>query len=268
MQTSEENFERLYQRVFQVGQSVHQMREQSLKEPALFEKQTKKDGSPVSRADNYASAEITRSIKELFPNDIIISEEDETNVALYESLISSLANIWIIDPLDNTRGYLNGRDDYSILLTRLINGIPSHAAVFHPAQQSLVYASAGYGLMQAGTRLLVSQEYVFDNARRVGIYCDQFEFSNIKIAPIESTEAFIEVARGNIDVAFILMCGHQIWDIAFSVLFLQEAGGKITDQNGLQLQLNFLNPKHQWIVATNGLLHEDALKFLGANVDS
>lgn len=48
----------------------------------------------------------------------------------------------------------------------------------------------------------------------------------------------------------------KIWDIAAHVAIIEEAGGKITDANG-----NPLNLKSTSAIATNGLLHNEIIKY-------
>jgi 3'-phosphoadenosine 5'-phosphosulfate (PAPS) 3'-phosphatase len=105
----------------------------------------------------------------------------------------------------------------------------------------------------------VSDTADFSCCRCVGTYCDGF--TNIDDPPPESTEALLAVADGTIDVAFILMCGHKVWDIAFSSLLVGESGGTVSDENGRQLTFRSLNPQHEWIVASNGKLHSQSLQY-------
>ena len=69
----------------------------------------KEDKSPVSNGDLRVNDLITNKIKELTPNIPIISEET------VDLKIKNTANIfWLIDPIDGTKEYIAGRDEYTL----------------------------------------------------------------------------------------------------------------------------------------------------------
>ena len=79
----------------------------------------KNDKSPVSNGDLKVNELITNRIKELTPNLPIVSEET-VNLK-----IKNKAKIfWLIDPIDGTKEYIAGKDEYTLNAALVINTVP------------------------------------------------------------------------------------------------------------------------------------------------
>ena len=79
----------------------------------------KKDKSPVSNGDLKVNELISNKIKEITPNIPIISEET-VNLD-----IKNKAKIfWLIDPIDGTKEYIAGKDEYTLNAALVINTVP------------------------------------------------------------------------------------------------------------------------------------------------
>ena len=79
----------------------------------------KEDKSPVSNGDLRVNDLITNKIKELTPNIPVISEETVDLKAKNTATI-----FWLIDPIDGTKEYIAGRDEYTLNAALVINTIP------------------------------------------------------------------------------------------------------------------------------------------------
>ena len=79
----------------------------------------KEDKSPVSNADLKVNELITNKIKELTPNLPIISEETVDLKAKNKEKI-----FWLIDPIDGTKEYIAGKDEYTLNAALVINTVP------------------------------------------------------------------------------------------------------------------------------------------------
>ncbi len=89
------------------------------------------------RGDREANALLLRRLAEARPGDCVLSEEakdDRTRCAA--------SRVWIIDPLDGTREYSEGRDDWAVHVALAIDGEARCGAVARPAK-GIVHASAG-----------------------------------------------------------------------------------------------------------------------------
>ncbi len=83
-------------------------------------------------ADRAANAFILAGLAEWRPDDAILSEESPDDRARL-----AVSRVWIVDPLDGTREYSEGRDDWAVHVALAIDGAPSVGAVALPAKGRL-----------------------------------------------------------------------------------------------------------------------------------
>jgi len=95
----------------------------------------KSDNSPVTNGDLEVNKILTEKIKELTPNIPIISEE---TVDLKKK--NTLNTFWLIDPIDGTREYIAGQDEYTINAALVLNYIPTIGLVGVPKKNRLFYS--------------------------------------------------------------------------------------------------------------------------------
>ena len=94
----------------------------------------KDDKSPVSNADLKVDELITKKIKELTPNIPIISEET------VDIKVKNKASIfWLIDPIDGTKEYIAGRDEYTLNAALIINKVPIIGLVGVPKKKTIIF---------------------------------------------------------------------------------------------------------------------------------
>ena len=97
----------------------------------------KEDNSPVSNGDLKVNELITNKIKELTPNIPIISEETvDLNVK------NTAKKFWLIDPIDGTKEYIAGKDEYTLNAALVINAVPVLGLVGAPKKNRLFYTYA------------------------------------------------------------------------------------------------------------------------------
>lgn len=103
---------------------------------------TKKDDSPLTKADLAAHHIIVDGLKELSPEIPIISEE--TGVPEY-SARSGWNKFWIVDPLDGTKEFIKKNGEFTVNIALIENKKPVLGVVFAPALDLLYYAQDGLG---------------------------------------------------------------------------------------------------------------------------
>ena len=100
----------------------------------LYKKGLKKiikpDNSPVTNGDLEVNKILTEKIKELTPNIPIISEE-----TVDFKIKNNLSTFWLIDPIDGTREYIAGQDEYTINAALVLNYIPTIGLVGAPKKK-------------------------------------------------------------------------------------------------------------------------------------
>ena len=94
----------------------------------------KEDGSPVSNGDLKVNDLISKKIKELTPEIPIISEE---TVNLKIKNTSKI--FWLIDPIDGTKEYIAGKDEYTLNAALVIDTVPVLGVVGVPKKERIFY---------------------------------------------------------------------------------------------------------------------------------
>ncbi len=97
--------------------------------------QIKEDRSPVSNGDLRVNELISRRISEVTPNIPIISEET------VDLKIKNTSKIfWLIDPIDGTKEYIAGKDEYTINAALVVNKVPVLGLVGAPKKNRLFFS--------------------------------------------------------------------------------------------------------------------------------
>ena len=95
----------------------------------------KPDNSPVTNGDLEVNKILTEKIKNLTPNIPIISEE---TVDFKKK--NNLKTFWLIDPIDGTKEYIAGKDEYTINAALIFNYIPTIGLLGAPKKNRLFYS--------------------------------------------------------------------------------------------------------------------------------
>ncbi len=95
----------------------------------------KEDGSPVTNGDLKVNEIITEKIIQLTPNIPIISEE---TVDLKKK--NTLNTFWLIDPIDGTKEYIAGKDEYTLNAGLIIDNVPAIGIIGVPKKNRLFYS--------------------------------------------------------------------------------------------------------------------------------
>tara|TARA_Y100001970_G_scaffold292824_1_gene436005 strand:- start:2101 stop:2880 length:780 start_codon:yes stop_codon:yes gene_type:complete len=95
----------------------------------------KPDNSPVTNGDLEVNKILTEKIKKLTPNIPIISEE---TVDLKKK--NTLSTFWLVDPIDGTKEYIAGKDEYTVNAALVVNYLPIVGLVGAPKKNRLFYS--------------------------------------------------------------------------------------------------------------------------------
>lgn len=211
----------------------------------------KSDGTLVTQADMESNQILIEALQRAFPNDAILSEESTSE----SQRISASNRLWIIDPLDGTKSFVAGRDDFSILVALVEDHFPTAGIMFFPARQQLVIAKSGIVPECNGIPLGVSQTATLEQGR---IYIRNFECRKPEVASpmMDSGLALLKVACGELDGAIIKMTTHRQWDIAAPTAVLLGAGGRVSDETGAKILFSPGPLGFKYFVASNGHIHK------------
>lgn len=103
--------------------------------------QYKQDNSPLTAADLEIDQLIHDRLKMKFPHIAIITEEQ----AHTHNALRADSPFFLVDPIDGTREFINQRDEFTVNIGLIENGVPVLGAVGVPAKSSLYIGSVGRG---------------------------------------------------------------------------------------------------------------------------
>jgi 3'(2'), 5'-bisphosphate nucleotidase len=224
----------------------------------------KQDNTPVTDADLAANKIITEGLIKYFPDFQLISEELE--IQPYQVRKNS-EYIWLIDPLDGTKEFLNKTDEFSINVALIQNRRPVAGFIYLPVFKKLYYAFKGTGsfeytengpiqlkcstfsLDQEGLRVVISRNHT-DPLTRGEIE----RLRNSKKIILGSALKFISIAKGEADY-YPRMIHIMEWDTAAGQIIIEEAGGSIEDAlTGKPLEYNKQSLVNPFFIASGEII--------------
>ena len=104
--------------------------------------ESKSDGTPVTDADREADRQIRDALRNLDASIPCISEEGE--IPPYEAR-RDWQRFWLVDPLDGTKEFVRGTDEFTVNIALIDGGIPVLGVVYVPALDVMYFAEAGRG---------------------------------------------------------------------------------------------------------------------------
>ena len=219
-----------------------------------FDVHEKSKNNPVTTADLEANRIIREKISVAFPEDGWLSEEDQDN-----SRRLRLPRVWVVDPIDGTREFIEGVPQFAVSIAFVVEGVPQVSIVFNPAKDRFYKAAAGQGAFLNDEAIQVTPRHEIDGALLLVSRSEpqkkfQAFVERCDLKPIGSIAyRLAKVAGGDGDATITFRTIHE-WDICAGVLMVQEAGGKAVDGSGAIMRFNRELPKHRGVVAANGLL--------------
>lgn len=225
--------------------------------------------NPVTQADLEADSFIRGRLLQEFPEDRILSEENP------DIPQNCKGRTWIVDPMDGTQEFVNGRDGFAVVIGLCVDGLPKAGVVFNPVRNELYFAERGKGAFletEDGLRkITVSDKKVLSDAMAiVRIFNGQLRqldgFVN-GLNPADKIEEggcamkICRVASGEGDVYVHTSYGLHKWDTCGPQVIIEEAGGRITDLLGVELDYEQDSPDWKFsAVVSNGGLHDEVIK--------
>jgi len=210
---------------------------------------TKGASSPVSEADIAVNDLVEQRLRSATPDYGWLSEESADDEArLGKSLV------WIVDPIDGTRAYLAGREDWCVSIALVADATPVLAAVFAPASDEFFFAERGRGARLNGAPIHATSGTSFDFSRMAGPkpLIERLNRSSGEISPHPRIASLAlrlcRVAHGTLDAAFAGGQSHD-WDLAAANLIVQEANGNMTALSGDAILYNRRELTHGVLVA-------------------
>ena len=204
-----------------------------------LEIEEKEDDSPVTKADKAANEVIEQALLRLAPDIPVISEEG-TQESVEEEAI-----YWLVDPLDGTKSFIKGTDEFTVNIALIENRQPVLGILGVPAQDKIYKAIAGNGAWkregtgewqaietsprrQEGLRVIASRSH---RSPKLSEWLDE---NGVKVKDhvgAGSALKFGLVAEGLADL-YPRIGPTMEWDTAAGHCLIEAAGGSMTDING------------------------------------
>ncbi|OMI36993.1 inositol monophosphatase family protein [Streptomyces sparsogenes] len=194
----------------------------------------KADGSPVSEADLAVEKAVLAVLAAQRPGDAVLSEES--------GALSASARRWIIDPIDGTIPFLEGRRDWGTHVALEIDGELRIGILSRPTEGMRWWARSGAGAFASSSaqplsttnRLGIPRFAVPLDRARVGGFLfpgSPFETVRDRMLWVDSSVCLVaDLLEGR--VAGIVDEGGNVWDRAPAALLVREAGGEVDDLHG------------------------------------
>ena len=239
-------------------------------EGGALEVKAKNKNDFVTQVDKAAEQAIIGVIRTAYPEHRILAEESgDTPGARPEYL-------WVIDPLDGTTNYIHGFPQYCVSIALEHKGVLAQAVVYDPGKNELFTASRGRGAFLDDRRIRVSKclqlkdalvgtGFPFKELSRLDLYLRQLRTLMTSCAGVRRAGAaaldLAYVAAGMLDGFW--ECKLNPWDVAAGKLLVEEAGGTVSNHQGVPYAL----ADHR-ILASNGCIHREMLDILAVVRDT
>lgn len=235
----------------------------------------KKDG-PVTAADIAANHSILEKLQTSLGTEDFGYLSEETYKSLSEESRESLIHhswVWIIDPLDGTRDFIDKTGEYAVHIALVHEGRPILAVVAWPEAEKLYYATLGGGTFVETpqgitTPIRVSNRDTIEELSLVASRTHRDERFNQLLRQLPFKEkhyvgsvgckiATIIEQQADVYMSLSGKSAPKDWDFAAPELILSEAGGQFTHFDGTPLMYN-QGDVSQWggLMASNGHCHK------------
>ena len=231
-----------------------------------YEIKEKGYNNPVTTADHAANDKLKKVLLREFPDYGWFSEETLDSPARLEK-----EYVWIIDPLDGTKEFIEGVPHFVVSVALVKNKEPVIGVLYNPIKDELFTAEKGKGAFLNGESIHTSSTYTLTNSLLVTGF--PYVIDSKWEASFDLFKKFYRRTRGirrlgaaALDFCFVAMgrfdgfweFGLKSWDVCAGALILRESGGKVTDWDGSPMPFS-----GRRVLATNGNIHNEMIKTIG-----
>ncbi|MEK7147095.1 MAG: inositol monophosphatase family protein [Patescibacteria group bacterium] len=209
------------------------------------------DGTPVTSLDHYVLKRLRKLIAKNFPNDYTIGEEDQKNPEEIKKILTRQNQYqWTIDGLDGTGSLILGTNSYGAMICLRCGSKILYAAGFRPIDYQLrgngffwtQYGKGAWEWFEADKKDHQLHTVKAGKLKRMTILLEGSSKKFFRppitfLGNAETTRASLSsfiaattVARGK--ASALVTVENKPWDNWPSIIFIQEAGGIVTDWYG------------------------------------
>ncbi len=219
---------------------------------------------PITAADRASNRVILERLRSAFPHDGILSEETADDGSRLRH-----RRVWIVDPLDGTRDFIDRTGEFVVMIGLAIDGEPVLGLVYQPITQVMFIGLPGEGawMEQNGHRKPLHVSEVNEPAR-MRLVVSRSHRSPLTEAVAQALGIRQERPCGSVGLKVSLLATQEVdlylhpslgckeWDICAPHAILLAAGGQMTDCWGHPFRYNQPDVHKRWgLIASNGRAH-------------
>jgi 3'(2'), 5'-bisphosphate nucleotidase len=201
----------------------------------------KAENDPVTAADEAATKVILEHLAGEFPDDAVLIEERTDDLRRLER-----DRVWIVDPLDGTREFIDQIPEFCVMIGLVIRGDPVLGVVHIPLTGTVFVGVAGQGarmidrdrnetaLICDPVESIEKMRLVVSRSHRAGKITRAMQLLGIT-AEVPSGSVGVKVSKiltGEADLYIHLGPGIKLWDACAPDAIIRAAGGTMTDPAG------------------------------------
>ena len=229
--------------------------------PGKIQSTLKDGGDPVTEADVLLDKILKKEL--LRDDEGWLSEETVDDLSRLDK-----KHVWIVDPLDGTREFIEGLPEWCISIAYIVNGRPEAAGICNPETSEIFMGARSQGVTLNGKSVKISPKTDLDGATVLASRSEvkrgqwkQFENAGFKTIPMGSVAyKMARIAAGLDDATFTLVPKNE-WDVAAGWLLVEAAGGKVLDKNKNARPFNLKDPLLPGLFAANNILLKQLVLF-------
>ncbi len=220
----------------------------------------KEGDSPVSEADFAVDKFLQEKLLDARPNYGWLSEETDDNSERLQS-----KRLFVVDPIDGTRGYIQGSKQWCVSIAVVENHRPVVGVLECPALKQTITARQGQGARLNGKAISARIVNSGDPIRLVGSGSLQTAINNFANRPVTKQQyvpslayRIAMVAMGKADL-ILARENSKDWDLAAADIIAREANACLSDIEGNALIYNQPDVRHGILAASHAGSHKEML---------
>src|SRR5579864_6572025 len=230
--------------------------------PGAIETEYKIGHDPVTEADRAIDAVLRQNL--LRDGEGWLSEESVDDVSRL-----SKSRVWVVDPLDGTREFVQGIPEFCASIGFVEDGRPVAGGICNPATNETIIGAIDAGVLYNGKPAKPSQRKTLKGSLILASRSEvkrgewqQFQSGEYQIRPMGSVAYKLGlVSAGLADITFTLVPKNE-WDVAAGVALVTSAGGFVSTLENTPLQCNRRDPLISGLIACGPFLREPLLQLL------
>lgn len=225
--------------------------------PGAIETEFKAGHDPVTEADKSVDRVLRQNL--LRDSEGWLSEESADDLTRLTK-----SRVWVVDPLDGTREFVQGIPEFCVSIGLVENGQPVAGGILNPATDETFLGSLTSGVTYNGKQVRPSQKTSLQGAVVLASRSEVkrgewklFESAKFQVRPMGSVAYKLAlVSAGLADVTFTLVPKHE-WDVAAGAALVKSSGGFVRTLDNLPLRCNNRSPLLPGMFACGPLLSDE-----------